>query len=124
MGWDAIAVRKDSFDLTNEDEKAFKEASDKVKKLAGSVDFGLDTGYLDVEECGKMIHEATGQSIYSYEDWTPDRVKLYYKDPGWNRLLLKIEEDYPQSLWTFHSAKEFMRVCSERGLGIHFHFRW
>jgi len=81
MGWDAFAsVERDWENHTLIDPKLdadFKEASEEVKSLTGTVDGLLRMGGLDVSDCALMLEKATGLSAWSvdWDDWYVKETK-------------------------------------------------
>ena len=127
MGWDAYAVTsngkalftyQDNLGLIIKDHvyaRAFKNASDEVKKNAGTVDCLLTHGGLDVSTCAREMKRCTGVNAWQEDPVTPERVKA---------LNLRMQESEPpldsDKFWAYLSVKKFLEVCAEHNLGIHF----
>lgn len=110
MGWDAIAT------LSRKDE-AWQAASDRVKERAGSVDGGLEHGYLDCSNCGIALEAMTGRSAWDERGWTVEEVALMAAgNPQPD------EEVAPQDRWAYESAREFLLVCAQLKSGVRFSF--
>ncbi len=108
MGWDGIA------DNTRGHKRKFKEAAERVKEAAGSVDFGLKDGWLDCSCCAHALQDATGADCWDEHGWSAEKVKQLARSAQW-------PEDTPdEDKWAVLSAKAFLETCAEIGTGIHF----
>lgn len=125
MGWDAYAKpvdndwKKDGRIVNRRQRRVFKEASKEVYEKAGTVDWLLDKGGLDVSTCGEMLAQATGQSVYDENGWNKKRVKELSRTADWSFI------DHPvdiEDLWAYWSAKKFLEACAKLGLGIRFSY--
>lgn len=150
MGWDAWATKDGKQLKINWDfqgfksnhlkdfslNQKFKKAAKTVKEKTGGFDGCLDVGGLDCSDCAKVLEKATGMDCWFEDDLTPKQVKKYYKNADWGKAITHREfleyastEIYnavlgenikSDSVIFFESAKEFLRVCAENNLGIHF----
>jgi hypothetical protein len=139
MGWDAFAVNPDGSELERNWQRdaahrpelvdpalktAFEAAADKAKAAAGHVDWLLPLGGLDVSHCGRMLEAAAKIDAWG-DDLTPAQVKAAWERAFWavhlppspyERETLSAEDELIYRC----SAREFLRVCAEQGLGIEF----
>jgi len=127
MGWDAYATyasgrpllqnwRTDHRLKSKRLQAAFEQASAKVKELAGDVEWMLATGGLDVSTCGDLLYKATGFSAWDEKGWSPRKVKKADDYAIWD---FEAPKDDLVSYW---SARKFLEVCAELGLGIRFSY--
>lgn len=120
MGWDAFSSAKYNYETGIFEDpsigKLFKEASDFVKSLTGSVDGSLDHGVLDVSTCGEMLERGTGENCWTEDPWDKETVKRLAMTANWN-----FEYDIADA-WAYWSAKKFLEICAEAGLSIRFSF--
>lgn len=124
MGWDAYAIRPNGQRIkvlwgrtyrnpklaNTKYRKAFEGAADRVKRGAGSYDWLLPIGGLDVSTCGEELSRATGRSVYDENPWSVDFVRHLAEIANWP------EESNSYVL----SAREFLEACAECGLGVEF----
>lgn len=128
MGWDALSTapiaKSKKLQLKyKKHREAFAEAVKTVKENADMVDGGLFYGTLDCSDCKYMLRKA---AEFSKEDlnwglaWeegmTPEVVKVMHMFLNWDFKYKK------EDAWAYWSAKEFVRVCAEQGLGIRFSY--
>ncbi len=107
MGWDAFAnTTKGHIKST------FRPAAKEVMGIAGSVDFGLERGWLDCSACAKALQDATGSSCYDRDGWSAEQVKRLAENAVWD-----VEE---HEAWALYSAKYFLEACAKINTGIHF----
>lgn len=137
MGWDCYASTPDG-DLIElayrEDENGhfsevrptpkifwpFIEAAADVKHLVGDVDGLLQHAGLDCTPCAYALHIATGRDPWK-EDWSGEEVKELWKKAQWpeeGRLYDGQQHALPR--WAVESARAFLKVCAEKGYGVHF----
>jgi hypothetical protein len=125
MGWDAYSkqdgVNPRGFDenrnwiiLDPDLRAAFAAATEEVLEKAGGVDGMLERGGLDCSDCGQMLERATGQSVYTYTDWSVAKVRRLNKKANWDFEPESGEE------WAYWSARKFLEVCAEHGLSVNF----
>ncbi|MCK9154526.1 MAG: hypothetical protein M0P12_00280 [Paludibacteraceae bacterium] len=118
MGYDAIAYRvKRNGNLgdcvsretmTRAEKNWFTRASNKVQKICGSVDFGLDKGYLECRICGVLMNRWLGTDINDTE--TPITTERIKHNPI---CLENLETD-----WERHSVKMFLEGCQKFGYAV------
>lgn len=128
MGWDAYSlVPRTLAEMQNPQHViAFKESSKTIVEKFGSVDGSLSNGGLGLSYSASMLEKAsekTGEDVlgfffhpYQDDELTPDQVKVLNERLNWNFEIEKGDEAYLQS------AKEFIRVCSDLGVGIRFSY--
>lgn len=127
MGWDAYATypsgryllknwRTDHRLTSNRLRTAFEQASAEVEVLTGDVDWMLATGGLDVSTCGELLYKATGFSAWDEKGWSPRKVKRANHAAIWD---FEVPKDDLVPYW---SARKFLEVCAELGLGIRFSY--
>ncbi len=127
MGWDAYATYPNGRYLLQNWETdhrlksrrlrmAFEQASADVAAMAGDVDWMLATGGLDVSTCADLLHNATGFSAWDEKGWSPRKVRKATNSANWD---FEVPEDDLVSYW---SARKFLEVCAELGLGIKFSY--
>lgn len=110
MGWDAFS---DSFDLEHPPVE-FVQASEKVKTEAGSADWLLAKGGLDVSTCGEMLEKATHESVYDEDGWPANKVQRLAQEADW---AFPVDT---KDKWAYLSALEFLNTCSRLGVGVRF----
>jgi hypothetical protein len=119
MGWDAYAehgTHRGKGKWPAKSRAAFKRASDRVKKKAGSVDGYLADGGLDVSTCATELEKATGCSPWDPDGWEAKKVKRLAESARWPDL----KEVDKETLWAVLSAREFLETCAKLGLRIDF----
>ncbi len=127
MGWDAYAtyangrplIRKWRTDKRIKSARlraAFEQASAEFEALAGEVDWMLAVGGLDVSTCGEMVERATGMSAWDEKGWSSRKVRKANEYANWD---FEFPKDDLISYW---SARKFLEVCAELGLGIQFSY--
>lgn len=107
MGWDAYANRPQGHIRST-----FRVASKAVIEEAGSVDIGLESGWLDCSACARALEAATGNSCYDEFGWSSEKVSKLANDAIWDI------EGHPK--WALLSAKSFLECCAKINTGIHF----
>jgi hypothetical protein len=107
MGWDAFANR-----TKGHIKSTFRPASEAVKDEAGSVDIGLESGWLDCSACARALEAATGQSCYDEFGWSAKKVRKMADGANWD-----IEG---HDRWALLSAKSFLESCAKINTGINF----
>jgi hypothetical protein len=105
MGWDLYAKGK----RLREAAGAFKAASDAVAALVGSVDGGLENGYLDCSACATWLRE--NSALRAYSDTSAQDVKDAF-------LAMKPPQELSEHDWPAHSTYHFIRVCAEYDLSL------
>lgn len=122
MGWDAYSEPfntvwgfEDKFDDgTKTGDREWDEVVDKLfKEGVRPIDGLLRHGGLDVSTCGRMLEQATGESVYR-DPWPPEKVKELAAKANWDFPI-----DEPER-WAWHSAKAFLEHCAKLGRGIRF----
>ena len=108
MGWDAYANNQ-------RNKKAFKEASERVRKKVGTVDGFLQSGGLDCSTCATELERATGENVYSEFGWSHEMVKVLARDAFWD-----YDDTESDRLWALESAREFLETCASINTGINF----
>jgi len=129
MGWDAFAMKngkdlkhtsplsEDGYQLKDSDlRKAFNDAAERVYKKAGSVDWLLERGALDCSDCANVLEDILGIDTYDENLLTNRQLVAASEGKIW------CNDKKKHSDWAYYSAKEFVRVCIEKGLGIEFSF--
>jgi hypothetical protein len=117
MGWDAYSEHGEfQGKWPHKSKAAFAAASRRVKRKAGSVDWLLERGGLDVSNCAYALENATGESAWDQDGWEAKKVKRLAKSAQWPAL-----EDVDKSeWWAILSAREFLETCAKLGLRIDF----
>lgn len=118
MGWDAFSSVRRNYNSHKlhdflEDE-VFKKASEFVKDKAGEADGLLRFGGLDVGECGDMLTEATGASVYDSNGWSQEYVQELAQLANWDFEYDKEDEVH------YWSARKFLEACAELNLSMKF----
>jgi hypothetical protein len=86
-------------------------------KLPGGVDGFLDLGSLDCGDCISFLEKALGREGGPGAGiWPPEEVRAMSKAADWPEPA-SIPSDV---LWAYWSARKFLEVCVEHGLGIWF----
>lgn len=117
MGWDAHSSAEYLHEIRkfkNPQHEKFIDAYNEVKSIAGCADGYLDMGSLDCSACCKMLQEATGESCYSDEGWSAEKVKELNEKADWRLLYGK------DNAWAYWSARKFLETCAELNLSISF----
>lgn len=119
MGWDAYAEHgeyrgKGKWPRKSRD--AFKRAAARVQKKAGSVDWLLDKGGLDVSTCAYVLQEATGASAWDQDGWEAKKVQRLAKSAKWPAIR-EVAQDHR---WAVLSAREFLETCAKLNLRVDF----
>jgi hypothetical protein len=109
MGWDGYATN-----ITPEAKAAFKAAATRVVEEVGSVDGMLKDGGLDCAPCARALQDFAG--FPAWTDVEPARVAKYWKPETWPPNV-EIDMNPAGDAWAILSAREFLRVCAEYGLG-------
>ena len=118
MGWDAYATREGRGLDPGTDAaalRAFHRASAEVARDTGCVDAQLEDGRLDCQACRVQIELATREmagNIAWSADQLRERVKAATWPEGW-----ELEEG---DEWAAASARRFLEICAEFGLGAQF----
>lgn len=107
MGWDAFANK-----TKGHIKSTFRVCSKEVREKAGSVDIGLESGWLDCSACARALEAATGASCYDEDGWSAAKVKRLSQEANFDI------DDHDQ--WALLSAKAFLDSCAKIGTGIHF----
>lgn len=126
MGWDAFSSynNKSKSKQNLAAKKAFKEASEHVMKLTGTVDGYLGDGGLDCSDCRHMLEKAANLGsknlnwglAYGESGMSPFCVKVVFGFSNWDFKFSK------QDAWAYWSAREFLRICAENNLSIRFDY--
>lgn len=134
MGWDAFATYQGQpmptyWRSMGEEHRKETRAGDKWPKhikaaftcadrdtvfACETADCFLRLGGLDCSACAEAIQEATGETCWTEEPWTPERVKEIAAAADWDRVR--------QECWAKESARAFLNLCAKYGLGIYFSF--
>jgi hypothetical protein len=108
VGWDGHASPTPPRDVKYK----FREAAENVKSQTGNVDALLMHGLgLDCTACARWLERLTGRN--AWENWSAQQMKQNYGIAMSKELFVPANE-----MWAYLSALEFMRVCSENGLGM------
>ena len=117
MGWDAFGkMPRTQGSLRIESKElrwAFRGAAAYIRQKTGTVDALLRDGGLNVSTSGRMLEQATGESVYA-RDWTPEDVVHYHKQANWDF------EYEASNEWAYESAKKFLAICAVFKIGIEF----
>jgi len=119
MGFDADAFVSDGRCVTTDPGllTAFTEAADIVGQLAGGRDGFLHMGSLDCSEAIAFMEQALGRRGGPGAGiWSPEEVRLLWDAAKWPDPA-SVPADL---LWAYWSARKFVEVCVEQGLGIWF----
>jgi hypothetical protein len=96
---------------------AFEEAEAYVRKVGGGVDGFLHMGSLDCHDAIGFMERAFGRCGGPGAGiWLPDDVRAMAEDADWPDPQCVP----PDVLWAYWSARKFVDVCVEHGLGIWF----
>ncbi len=109
MGWDCYAIPRSN---THRKDPHYKDAVTRVVKIAGACDGLLAYAALDCSDCGLALESATGQSVYSEDDWSPEKVQRLAANARW--------EDIDGEPWAVESAKAFLNTTARLGRGVRF----
>jgi hypothetical protein len=128
MGWDAFSTRNGkvlftlsplSMELEVPDAelaRAFAEASEKVKDLTKNVDWLLRVGALDCSNCAEYLKAHTTMDPWREALSPVEVIELSQQMQG------SEPPAHADDLWAYWSAREFLRVCAEHGLGVTFSY--
>src|SRR4051812_45045333 len=117
MGYDVDAFAFDGRDKLSDPtlSAAFAEAAEAARRLGHGVDGFLDIGSLD---CGDSIHfleEALGRRCGTGTEPVPaEELRAVSETTRWPDPATVP----PDRLWAYWSARKFLEVCVEHGLGI------
>lgn len=114
MGWDAYA---DPFGGTERPDPEYVAIVDAL--LADgveAVDGLLRYGGLDVSTCGKMLERATGEPVWTDEDWDAAKTRRLAVAADWTF------EAAPEDEWVKRSARAFLETTARLGRGVRFSF--
>lgn len=115
MGWDAYAGDNVSRSVPRPAQvRKFAEAARALRKRIGGVDCMLQSAGLDVSTSGEMLKKATGKSVHSEGGWSPREVRAAALLAKWDFAV------DPEDVSAWESARLFLRLSSELGLGIWF----
>lgn len=119
MGFDADAFVPDGRCVTRDPDlsAAFAEAAEYVRRVAGGRDGFLHLGSLDCPDAIGYLVQALGRQGGSEAGiWLPEEVQAMWDAAQWPDPA----SVPPELLWAYWSARKFMEVCVEQGLGIGF----
>jgi len=128
MGWDAYAMNRgkhirvkwgdysNPYIISKRLREAFKDARRRVLRHC-HVDGMLDIGGLDLSGCGIILQIMTDLDAWRIKDWTVKEVKQAWKIWQSREKSGERKLHNPTYYW---SAREFLRVCAEQNLSIHF----
>ena len=117
MGYDVDAFAFEGRSNTRDPEltAAFAAASALVQRLGHGVDGFLSFGSLDCSASVSFLEQALGRRCGTGTDpILPDELKTLSASARWPEPAT-IPED---QLWAYWSARTFLDVCVEQGLGI------
>jgi hypothetical protein len=119
MGFDACTFVPDGRLVTEDPvlSAAFAETADYVGKVAGGRDGFLDMGSLDCPDAIGFMERALGRRGGPEAGiWLPDELRAMCDAAQWPD-----PDSVPPDLrWAYWSARKFVEVCVEQGLGIWF----
>jgi hypothetical protein len=128
MGWDACSTKngkaifvgkKNGSGLEVPDPtlaKAFSEANERVKKTATFADWLLQYGGLDCSNCAEYLKAHTTMDPWREALSPVEVIELNQQMQGSEPPV------HADDLWAYWSAREFLRVCAEHGLGVTFSY--
>ena len=95
---------------------AFAEAAEWVKKQAGGRDGFLSKGSLDCSHSIAFLQSAIGRKFEPSKGhiWSADEVRRLAETAQWADPATVPDDE----LWAYWSARKFLEVCVQHGLGI------
>jgi hypothetical protein len=96
---------------------AFAAASEWVSQVTGSVDGYLTLGSLDCPQAISYLSRGLGRACGPEAGiWLPEAVQTMAANAQWPAH----DSVPPDERWAYWSARKFVEVCVEQGLGIWF----
>jgi hypothetical protein len=113
MGWSADALKNGEYlDPVRDGAilQAFAAAMREVQEAAGSADAFLEDGGLHLSACKRELARATGERLDG-ERWSGEQAAAVCTRARW-------EVTIATDLVGYWSARRFLEVCREQGLGV------